>query len=131
VDTDRLWICRKINFQLKTLTTVTMTILKNGWLKEDEREKVLDVLYNSKKLGLTLKLSSRYMDRVLNSVSAFCNFQIHTNVKKKKSEIKFQTWSRIVRLKNGTFLSVFFSFTKIKIKPAKKERLFSDRPSCL
>jgi hypothetical protein len=28
VNTDRLWICRKINFQLEALATVTMTILK-------------------------------------------------------------------------------------------------------
>jgi hypothetical protein len=28
VNTDRLWICRKINFQLEARRTVTMTILK-------------------------------------------------------------------------------------------------------
>jgi hypothetical protein len=33
VNTDRLWICRKINFQLETLATVTMMILKK-WLAE-------------------------------------------------------------------------------------------------
>jgi hypothetical protein len=33
VDTDRLWICQKINFQLEALTTVTMTILMK-WLVE-------------------------------------------------------------------------------------------------
>jgi hypothetical protein len=33
VSTDRLWICRKINFQLEALATVTMAILKK-WLAE-------------------------------------------------------------------------------------------------
>jgi hypothetical protein len=28
MNTDRLWICRKINFQLEPLATVTMAILK-------------------------------------------------------------------------------------------------------
>jgi hypothetical protein len=33
VNTDRLWICRKINIQLEALATVTMSILKK-WLAE-------------------------------------------------------------------------------------------------
>jgi uncharacterized protein YxjI len=33
VNMDRLWICRKINFQLEALATVTMAILKK-WLAE-------------------------------------------------------------------------------------------------
>jgi hypothetical protein len=33
VNTARTWICRKINFQLEALATVTMTILKK-WLAE-------------------------------------------------------------------------------------------------
>jgi hypothetical protein len=33
VNTDRLWICQKINFQLEALATVIMTILKK-WLTE-------------------------------------------------------------------------------------------------
>jgi hypothetical protein len=33
VNTDRLWICQKINFQLEALATVTMVILKK-WLAE-------------------------------------------------------------------------------------------------
>jgi hypothetical protein len=67
MNTDRLWICRKINFQLKTLTT---------------RRKVLGLLYNSKKLRLSLKLDPRCLDRVLHSISVFCNFQIHKRKKK-------------------------------------------------
>jgi hypothetical protein len=33
MNTDRLWICQKIKFQLETLATVTMVILKK-WLAE-------------------------------------------------------------------------------------------------
>jgi hypothetical protein len=71
---DRLWICRKRKFQLEALATVIMTILKNGWLKEDEEEMGRVLLYISRKLGLSLKLGPRKLDRVLNSVSASCHF---------------------------------------------------------
>jgi hypothetical protein len=114
VNTYRLWICWKIHFQLETLVTVTMKILKK-WLAEGRwRRNVLDVLYISRKLGSSLKLGLRWLDRILNPISSFCNFQIHTNVK--KNEIEFETQFRLDEHKIKVFLSVFYSFSFTKIK---------------
>jgi hypothetical protein len=61
VNTDRFWICRKINFQLEAFVTVTMTIL-NKWLAEGRwRRYVLGLLYNSRKLRLSLKLGFSFL----------------------------------------------------------------------
>jgi hypothetical protein len=83
-------------------------------------------LYISRKLGLSLKLDPRKLDRVLNSVSAFCHFQIHTSVKKNLgpslklgSDIWNWVWNSVQTtdakiLSFLTNFSIFFSFTKKK-----------------
>jgi hypothetical protein len=92
VNMDQLWICWKRNFQLKTLATITVAILKK-WLTERKwRRNGLGVLYISRNLRSSLKLGPRKLNWVLNSISASCNFQIHTNVK--KTRIEFQTRSQ-------------------------------------
>jgi hypothetical protein len=121
---DRLWICRETHFQLEALAIVTMMFLKK-WLAEGIwMRKILGVLYNSRKLGLSLKLDPRCLDRVLNSVSVFYNFQIHIDVKKLGPSLKLDpgirdwVWNSIQarRVQNrDTFTSfLFFSFIKIK-----------------
>jgi hypothetical protein len=77
-------------------------------------------LYISRKLELSLKLGPRKLDRVLNSISVFCHFQIHTNIKKNfdrisnsvlTSEIEFETQTILVLQKFffvGHFGVLFF-----------------------
>jgi hypothetical protein len=86
---------------------------------------VLDVLYNSKKLGLSLKLDLRCLDRVLNSISVFCNFQIHKLKKKILDRVSNSIQTSTAQKHSNLISFQFFSFTKIKKRVAIFSSIFS------